>query len=142
MSRRFSNADLAAAIAAALGVIVTFLPWYSYAQGSAQVTVNGFRASVLGDAFFIAAALLCLLVLMRFGLVTDLLQHRISQRAAYAVVAGVAVASVVDQFLLAAGSKRSVGAGLILALLVAIGMVAAAWLRGLEPQASRTSAFG
>ena len=125
MSRRFSNADLAAAIAAALGVIVTFLPWYSYAQGSAQVTVNGFRASVLGDAFFI-----------------DLLQHRISQRAAYAVVAGVAVASVVDQFLLAAGSKRSVGAGLILALLVAIGMVAAAWLRGLEPQASRTSAFG
>ena len=139
MSRRFSNADWAAAVAAAFGVIVAFLPWYSYTQGPAHVTVNGFRASLMGDTFFLAAALMCLLVLIRAGLVSDLLRRRISLRVAYAVVAGIAIASVVDQFLLTAGGGRSIGLGLILALLVAIGMVVAAWLRPLEPQSSRVA---
>src|SRR5207302_4277747 len=97
----------------------------------------GFRASLMGDTFFLAAALMCLLVLMRVGLVSDLLRRRVSPRVAYAVVAGIAIASVVDQFLLTAGGGRSIRPGLILALLVAIGMVAAAWLRTLEPQSSR-----
>ncbi|HKR99604.1 MAG TPA: hypothetical protein VJU79_08830 [Candidatus Dormibacteraeota bacterium] len=132
MFRRFSNADIAASIAAALGVIVSFLPWYSYAEGASRVSVNGFRASLLGDVFFLAAALMCLLVLMRLGVVRDLLRQRISQRAACAVLAGVAVASVIDQLLLSSGGTRSVAPGLILALLVSLGMVAAAWLRSLE----------
>jgi hypothetical protein len=141
MSWRLNNADLAATIAAALGVLVAFLPWYSYAQGSSHITVNGFRASAMGDVFFLMAALTLLLVLMRRGQVADLLRRRISQRVACAVIAGVAIASVVDQFLLVAGSKHSVDFGLVFALLVASGMVAAAWLRSQEPAALRSAAY-
>ncbi len=138
MSRRLTKADWTAAGAAVTGLIVTFLPWYTYTQGSAHITVNGFRASLMGDVFFVAVAVLALLLLMRLGFVSDILRRRISPRLAYAVVAGVGIASVLDQLLLVAGGRRSVAPGLILALLVAAGMAAAAWLRSLERQPSRT----
>jgi hypothetical protein len=137
MFTRLSKADWVAASAAALGLIVVFLPWYSYSQGASHITVNGFRASLLGDVFFLSAAAMGLLLLMRHGLISDLLTRRVSQRAAYAIVAGIAAASVLDQLLLVSGGHRAVAAGLILAMVVAVGMVTAAWLRGGDRSPSR-----
>jgi hypothetical protein len=132
VSRRLSPSDRVAAITVAAGVIVAFLPWYSYTAGTSRITVNGFRASLLGDLFFLSLAALALLLLLRQGLVTDFLRQRLSQRAAYLIVAAIAVASALDQLLLVATGHRSIAPGLILALIVVIGMGATAWLRTTE----------
>ena len=52
MLRRFTPADWTAAAGAMLGLVALYLPWYSYSSGAARVTVNGFRASLLGELFF------------------------------------------------------------------------------------------
>jgi hypothetical protein len=139
MLRRLTPADRVAAIAALAGVAVAFLPWYSYSSGSSRITVNGFRASLLGDVFFLCAAATLLLVLMRQGVVTDLLQRRMSQRAAAIIVAGVAAASVLDQLLLATTGHHAIAAGLVLALGIVVAMGVAAWLRGGERPAARSA---
>ena len=59
------------AASAALGGFVAFLPWYGYASGNSHVTVNAFRASLLGDVFFVAIAAAILLLLIGRGFVDD-----------------------------------------------------------------------
>jgi len=129
MSIRLTKADRVAATAGALSVLVAFLPWYSYTLNASTITVNGFRASLLGDVFFLAGTATILLLLMHRGVLPDVLRRRISQPAAYAILAGIAIASVLDQLLLVSGGHRSLGPGLILALFAAAGIGAAAWLR-------------
>jgi len=103
MSSRLSKADRVAAIAATLGIIVLFLPWYTYTQGQSHVTVNGFRASLLGDAFFVAVAATGLLLAIRAGLVADVLGGRFSPRTAYTAVSAIALLCVLLQLVLVAG---------------------------------------
>ncbi len=143
MPPNISRSDLAAGASIALGVIAVFLPWYSYTEAGTRITVNGFRASLLGDAFFLAVALSALLLLMQRDLVSDVLGGRVSARVASAVLAALAIASVLDQLLLTGGG-RAIAPGLIVALLVAAGLAAAAWLRSIEtrPASARVGAEG
>ena len=39
---------------AIIGMLSAFTGWYDYTTGTTQVVVNGFRASLFGDAYFIA----------------------------------------------------------------------------------------
>lgn len=138
MLKRLDWSDRAAAAAVLLGLIAVFLPWYGYPSGSAHVAVNGFRASVLGDAFFLLIAAAALLVLMRHGVVADLLGGRISERAARTAIAATAAGIVLLQLALIPGAGRSASAGVVVALFAVIALALSAWLRRYDAEPRRT----
>jgi hypothetical protein len=129
MPRRFTPADWAGALGAMLGLIAVYLPWYSYPGGAARVTVNGFRASLLGDLFFVAVAGAALLMLTRHGYIDHPLARRVRAQAAFAGVAAAAGAVVVLQLILIAAGGRSVGGGFIVAVIATLALAMSAWLR-------------
>lgn len=130
MLRRFNGADRAAAIAVLLGLIGVFVPWYSYTTSTSHVSVNGFRASLLGDIFFLAIAATALLLLMRHRVIEDVVGARADERQAFTAVAGIAGCAVLLQLVLdAMGGGRSLGFGFLLAIFAAIGLGLAAWLK-------------
>lgn len=129
MHSRLGNSDRVAALAAAAGVLVSFLPWYSYYAGDTQVTVDGFRASLLGDIFFLTAVALALLLLMQHGAVSDIVRTRVSPGVAYLAVTAVATGAVLDQLLLARTGHRSIAPGLFMAVVVVAAMAGATVLR-------------
>ncbi|MBV9099860.1 MAG: hypothetical protein JO198_02320 [Candidatus Dormibacteraeota bacterium] len=125
-----NGADRAAALAVLLGLIAAFVPWYSYMSATARVTVNGFRASLLGDLFFLAIAATALLLLMRHRVIEDVISERLDERQAFSVVAAVAAGTVLLQLVLdAMGGGRSLGFGFLLAVFAAIALGVAAWLK-------------
>ncbi|MFN2582497.1 MAG: hypothetical protein ABR498_07135 [Candidatus Dormibacteria bacterium] len=138
MLRRADRGDGITLGAALLGAIATYLPWYSYSSLATRVTVNGFRASILGDVFFLAVAAAALLVLMRLGGVADIVGGRISDRTARFVIAGIAMVAALLQLVLAASGGRAPGIGAILALIAAAALVGGAWLRSSEVEPRRT----
>lgn len=130
MLRRVNGADRAAALAVLLGTIAAFVPWYSYTSATARVTVNGFRASLLGDIFFLAIAATALLLLMRHRVIEDVVGERADERQAFSVVAGVAAGALLLQLVLdAMGGGRSLGFGFLLAVFAAVSLGVAAWLK-------------
>ncbi len=130
MLRRVRAADRAAAAAVVLGAIAAYFPWYSYSTATAHITVNGFRASILGDLFFVAIALTAVFLLMRHGAVEDMVGGRITDSQALTLLAGAAIAAVFLQLVLDLVSRgRSLGIGLILAILSSAALGLAAWLQ-------------
>jgi hypothetical protein len=137
MPSHINRAEAIGATSAAVGVLVAFLPWYGYASGSSHVTVNAFRASVLGDVFVVAIAAVILLLLIGRGFVDDVVTPYIPETTAYATAAAVAMGSVLIQMILARATGRSLGVGIFLALIAAAGLCAAAVLRRLHPDRRR-----
>jgi hypothetical protein len=137
MPSHVNRAEAIGAASAALGVLVTFLPWYGYVAGSSHVTVNAFRASVLGDVFFVAIAGAILLLLIGRGFVDDVVTPYIPETTAHATAAGLAMGSVLIQMILARSAGRSLSVGIFLALIAAAGLCAAAVLRRLHPDRRR-----
>ena len=72
MPSHINRAEAIGVASAAVGILVAFLPWYAYSAGTSHVSVNAFRASVLGDLFFVAIAAVVLLLLIGRGFVDDL----------------------------------------------------------------------
>ena len=70
MFSRLNRTEQVVGGAAALGVIASFFTWYSYGVGASDIKVNGFRSSVLGDMYFIAAAFLLAQVASRARLIS------------------------------------------------------------------------
>ncbi len=97
-------------------VLVAFLPWYGYASGNSHVTVNAFRASLLGDVFFVAIAAAILLLLIGRGFVDDVVTPYIPETTAHATAAALAIGSVLVQLILARATGRSLSIGIFLAL--------------------------
>lgn len=137
MPTHLNRAEAIGTASAALGVLVAFLPWYSYSTGTSHVWVNAFRASALGDAFFIAIAATILLLLIGRGSIDDVVTPYIPETTAYATAAALAMGSVLIQMILAKATERSLGIGMFLALLAAAGLCAAAVLRRLHPDRRR-----
>jgi p-aminobenzoyl-glutamate transporter AbgT len=137
MLSHINRAEAIGGASAALGVLVAFLPWYGYGTGNAHITDNAFRASVLGDLFFIAIAAVILLLLIGRGFVDDVVTPYIPETTAYAVAAAVAMGSVLVQMILARAAGRSLGAGIFLALIAAAGLCSAAVIRRLHPDRRR-----
>jgi hypothetical protein len=137
MPSHINRAEAIGAASAALGVLVAFLPWYAYASGTSHVTVNAFRASVLGDVFFIAIAAVILLLLIGRGYVDDVVTTYIPETTAHATAAALAMGSVLIQMILARAAGRSLGLGIFLALIAAAGLCTAAVLRRLHPDRRR-----
>src|SRR5438477_12747094 len=104
MLRRFTPADWAGALGVAFGLAAAYLPWYGYASGTARVTVNGFRASLLGDLFFLTVAAAAALLLAQHGYADERLAARVRPRAIAVALAAIAGATVVLQFILVAGA--------------------------------------
>jgi hypothetical protein len=137
MPSHINRAEAIGGASATLGVLVAFLPWYAYAVGNSHVTVNAFRASVLGDLFFIAIAAAILLLLIGRGFVDDVITPYIPETTAHATAAAVAMGSVLIQLILARATGRSLSIGIFLALIAAAGLCTAAVLRRLHPDRRR-----
>jgi len=101
MPSHINRAEAIGTASAALGVLVAFLPWYGYPAGSAHVTVNAFRASLLGDLFFLAIAAAILLLLIGRGFVDDVVTSYIPESTAHAAAAALAMGSVLIQLIVA-----------------------------------------
>jgi hypothetical protein len=142
MPSRINRAEAIGAASAAVGVLVAFLPWYGYALGTTHVTVNAFRASLLGDVFFVAIAVVILLLLIGRGFVDDVVTPYIPETTAHATAAAVAMGSVLIQMILARATGRSLGIGIFLALIAAAGLCTAAVLRRLHPDRRRIARDG
>ena len=115
MPSHINRAEAIGAASAALGVLVAFLPWYGYTVGNSHVTVNAFRASLLGDLFFWRLRQSILLLLIGRGFVDDVVTPYIPETTAHAVAAAVAMGSVLVQLILARATGRSLGSGSFLA---------------------------
>src|ERR1700693_5954884 len=137
MPSHINRAEAVGAAPAAVGVLVAFLPWYSYPAGSARITVNAFRASLLGDRFFIAIAAAVLLLLIGRGFVDDVVTPYIPESTAYAAAAALAMGSVLIQLIVARSTGRSLGIGIFLALLAAAGLCTASGFRRPAPDPRR-----
>ena len=137
MPSHVNRAEAIGAASAALGVLVAFLPWYGYVAGNSHVTVNAFRASLLGDVFFVAIAAVVLLLLIGRGFVDDVVTPYIPETTAHATAAALAMGSVLIQMILAERDRRSLGIGIFLALIAAAGLCTAAVLRRLHPDRRR-----
>lgn len=137
MPSHINRAEAVGAASAAVGVLVAFLPWYSYPAGSAHITVNAFRASLLGDLFFIAIAAVILLLLTGRGFVDDVVTPYIPESTAHAAAAALAMGSVLIELIVARSTGRSLGIGIFLALLAAAGLCTASVFRRLHPDRRR-----
>jgi hypothetical protein len=103
----------------------SFLPWSAYDAGSVHITVNGFRASVLGDLFFLAAAALLLLTLAEsgiLGLPYSELEANTAKKALW--LSAIAAAAVVLQVLLIAAAGHSTRPGVLIAIIATLLMIA------------------
>lgn len=139
MLKRFDWSDRSASVAVLLGVLAVFLPWYDYSvSGGAHVAVNGFRASVLGDAFFLLIALAAMIVLMRRGYIADVLGGRIRDRSIRMAVAAAGAVIVLAQVVLIAADGRASGGGLLVAVFAVAAMAVSAWMRGYDAEPRRT----
>jgi hypothetical protein len=138
MLKRFDWSDRSAAAAILLGLVAVYLPWYGYASGTAHVAVNAFRASILGDAFFLLIGAEALLVLMGQGIVSDVVDGRITERAARTAVAGTAAAILVIQLALIASAGRTAAAGMLVAVLSVVALALSAWVRRYHAEPRRT----
>jgi hypothetical protein len=132
-----NRAEAIGTASAALGVLVAFLPWYAYTAGGSHISVNAFRASLFGDLFFVGVAAAILLLLIGRGFVDDVVTPYIPEVTAHATAAAVAMGSVLIQLILARATGRSLGIGISLALIAAVGLCAAAVLRRLHPNRRR-----
>jgi len=137
MPSHINRAEAIGVASAAVGILVAFLPWYAYSAGTSHVSVNAFRASVLGDLFFVAIAAVVLLLLIGRGFVDDVVTPYIPESAAYATASAVAMGSVLIQLILARATGRSLGIGIFLAVIAAAGLCTAAVLRRLHPDRRR-----
>jgi hypothetical protein len=138
MPSHINRAEAIGAASAAVGVLVAFLPWYGYPAGAAHVTVNAFRASLLGDVYFLAIAAAILLLLIGRGFVDDVVTPYIPEGTAHAAAAALAIGSVLIQLILARSTGRSLGIGIFLAVLAAVGLCIASVFRRLHPDRRRT----
>lgn len=137
MPSHINRAEAIGAASAALGLLVTFLPWYAFTAANTHVSVNAFRASALGDVYFLAIAAVILLLLIGRGFVDDVVTPYIPETTAHAAAAALAMGSVLIQLIAARATGRSLGVGIFLALLAAAGLCAAAVIRRLHPDRRR-----
>ena len=139
MLKRFDWSDRSAIVAVLLGVLAVYLPWYAYtSDGGAHVAVNGFRASVLGDAFFLLLAAEASVVLMRHGAIADVLGGRIADRSIRMLLAAAGAIIVLAQVVLIAADGRSSGGGILVAIFAVATMAVSAWMRGYDAEPRRT----
>jgi hypothetical protein len=137
MPSHVNRAEAIGAASAAVGLLVVFLPWYGYTAAGYHVTFNAFRASLLGDLFFLAVAAVILLLLIGRGFVDDVVTPYVPETTAYAGAAALAIGSVLIQIIVTTATRRSLGVGIFLALLAALGLCAAAVFRRLHPDRRR-----
>jgi hypothetical protein len=137
MPSHINRAEAIAAASAAIGLLVAFLPWYSYTVAGSHVTFNAFRASLLGDLFYTAIALSILMLLIGRGFVDDVVTPYVPETTAYAGAAALAMGSVLIQIIVATATGRSLGVGIFLGLLAAGGLCTAAVFRRLHPDRRR-----
>jgi hypothetical protein len=139
MLKRFDWSDRTAIVAVLLGVLAAYLPWYAYsASGGAHVAVNGFRASVLGDAFFLLIAAEAMIVLVRHGYIADVVGGRIRDRSIRMAIAAAGAVIVLAQVVLIAADGRASGGGLLVALFAVALMAVSACVRGYDAEPRRT----
>jgi hypothetical protein len=138
MPSHLNRAEAIAAASAAIGLAVAFLPWYGYTVAGSHVTFNAFRASLLGDLFYLAVALTILLLLIGRGFLDDVITPYVPETTAYAGAAALAAGSVLVQMIVATATGRSLGVGIFLGLLAAAGLCAASVFRRMHPDRRRT----
>ena len=138
MLKRLDWSDRSASAAVVLGLLAAYFTWYGYISAGSHVAVNGFRASLLGDVFFLLIAAEALVVLTRLGLVPDVAGGRITDRTARIAIAAATAVVLLLQLILIAAGGRSAGAGMLLAFFALVALAFAAWTRGYDTEQRRT----
>ena len=138
MLRRLDWSDRSALAAVVLGILAAYLTWYAYVSAGSHIAVNAFRASILGDAFFLLIAAEGLVVLTRHGVVADILGTRLSDQTARTAIAAATAVVLLLQLILIAAGGRSAGAGMLLAFLALLALALAAWTRRYAAEPRRT----
>lgn len=137
MPSHINRAEAIGAASAVVGLLVAFLPWYGYTAAGSHITFNAFRASLLGDLFYLAIAATILLLLIGRGFVDDVVTPFVPESTAYAGAAALAVGSVLIQMIVATATGRSLGLGIFLGLVAALGLCTATVFRRLHPDRRR-----
>jgi hypothetical protein len=137
MPSHINRAEAIGAASAAVGLLVAFLPWYGYTAAGDHISFNAFRASLLGDFFYLAIAATILLLLIGRGFVDDVVTPYVPETTAYAGAAALAMGCVLIQMIVATATGRSLGVGIFLAVLAALGLCTAAVFRRLHPDRRR-----
>ena len=139
MLRRLDWSDRSALAAVALGLLAAYLTWYAYVSAGSHIAVNAFRASILGDVFFLLIAAEALVVLIRHGVVAGILGSRISDQTARIAIAAATAFVLLLQLILVAAGGRSAGAGMLLAFFALLALALAAWTRRYAAEPRRTT---
>lgn len=138
MPSHINRAEAIGAVSAVVGLLVAFLPWYGYTAAGSHITFNAFRASLLGDLFYLAIAANILLLLIGRGFVDDVVTPYVPESTAFAGAAALAIGSVLIQIIVATATGRSLGVGIFLGLAAALGLCIAAVFRRLHPDRRRS----
>lgn len=131
---RLETAERVSGGAALIGILASFLSWVSYSSAGQQITVNGFRASLLGDVFVLSCFVCLLAVAVRAGLIDAHLKLHGTAR----VAAWVAFAAIVLQALLAVDSGDGLHKGFGLAFLSAVALAVSTKMRRRLPVSPRS----
>lgn len=124
MLARISRGDRVCGAAALLGIVAAFLPWYMSTSGTVALHVNGFRASLFGDLFFVGMALMLVVVLHRAEIIR--LPLPFSEVALNRVALSLLIAEML--LLLVTGTTRTPQIGLWGAVAAAMGMAIGTFL--------------
>ncbi len=117
MLDRLSTADRISGGGAAVAAVATFLPWFHRVAGADLVTVNGFRAGVLGLACFLAACGILLVLAVRHGVVENPRSADLAEgRLLLGLGVAVPVLALIQLLLGSAGAHRP-ATGLVVTIL-------------------------
>ena len=121
MLDRLSTEERIVGGGAILAIASAYLTWFSYSAGNTQIGLNGFRASILGDVYVIAAFVTLALLASRLRLVK--LPAGIQQRPIMRVASYVCLGAWIAQFLFSVDQGRHTHLAAGIALIASAAMV-------------------
>jgi hypothetical protein len=108
---------------AVVALLSSYLTWYSYDAGSLEFSISGFRASIFGFIFVVAAGVVITMLLAEMRVLH--VPRTVDTRGITAIASRVAVGAVVVQFLLSLDESQSLHKGLGVAFLASMVMLLA-----------------
>jgi len=121
MLDRLSTEERIVGGGAILAIASAYVTWFTYDSGNVQIGLNGFRASIFGDLFVIAAAASLILLASQLRLVK--LSHGFDHDVALWITSLVCLGSFVAQAIFSLAQGQHIHLAAAIALLGSAAMV-------------------